>query len=133
MAVFLLVTVYQGANANHYQTPNEVRYRQQMEYLNGPLTKEKVKSILQEKEKYVAIYKQIAKIDDMYKKGEITEAECGDMMTAYQSQLAFEPAFQRIYERYLYVKAHPHAEFVYEDGYHYLLGEDGSGSLIGFL
>lgn len=133
VAVFLLVTVYQGANANHYQTPNEVRYRQQMEYLNGPLTKEKVKSILQEKEKYVAIYKQIAKIDDMYKKGEITEAECGDMMTAYQSQLAFEPAFQRIYERYLYVKAHPHAEFVYEDGYHYLLGEDGSGSLIGFL
>ena len=133
VAAFLVITVYQAGNTNHYQTPNEVRYRQQMETLKGPLTEEKEKSIIEEKEKYEAIYAQIAKIDDMFAKGEITEKESESMKVPYQSQLAFEPAFQRVYERYLYVKEHPKAEFVYEEGYCYLLGQEGSGNLAGFL
>ena len=65
MTVFLFVTLYQAVNTNHYQTPNEMRYRQQMQELKGPLTEEKENSIVKEKEKYEAIYAQIAKLDEL--------------------------------------------------------------------
>lgn len=130
---FLWIVVVQAIETKHYQTPNEVHYRQRMEELKGTLTREKEKSILEEKEHYVAIYEQLTKINKMFARGEITEEECEAMKAPYHSQLAFVSSFQRVYQRYLYVKAHPQAEFVYEDGYFYLLGKDGSGNLSGLL
>lgn len=133
LILFLLVSGIRMVNFDCYQTPNELRYRWQMKELKGSLTKEKQLKIIRQKTEYEKIQKAIRELKIQRAKGEITKEEEESQKLLYESQLAFLPAFLRVYQRYTYILEHPNAEFVYEEGYNKIFGRMDGGHLYMFL
>ena len=123
IGALLLWFTYEAFQANCYLTPNELRYQQYMKEFKGELTKEKCEKILQEKIAYEKIIEQKKELRIKYHKGEISKSQKDSQEFLYDSELAFYPAFKKFYQRYLYVKQQPGAEFVYETGYDKLFGK----------
>ena len=133
IAVFLLLMVFQMVTFDCYQTPNELRYRWQMQEYKGRLTREKQIKILKQKQEYENIRKAIREVKICRAKGEITKEEAESQEMMYESKLAFLPAFERLYQRYAYILKHPEAQFVYEEGYQRVFGNKDRGHFSLFL
>lgn len=131
--IFLLLMGVQMVTFHAYQTPNELRYRWQMQEYKGNLTREKQIKLLRQKKEYEDIQKAIRETKIQKIKGEISEQEAENQQMMYESRLAFLPAFQRLYQRYNYILKHPEAQFVYEEGYHRLFGGKDYGHYTLFL
>ena len=112
-----------GKNAKCYLTPNETHYRQWMQNLNGKLTEEKEGKIQSQKIFYDGIFQQLEELEQTFDNGEISENEYDNRRLPLESQLAFYPAFRRVYERYEYVKKDSDRQFVYDEGYNKLMGK----------
>lgn len=131
--IFLLLMVFQMITFHPYQTPNELRYRWQMQEYKGSLTREKQMKLLKQKKEFENIQKAIRETKIRRIKGEISKEEEESQRMMYESRLAFLPAFQRLYQRYNYILKHPGAQFVYEEGYHRLFGRMDNGHCTLFL
>lgn len=112
-----------GKNTKCYLTPNEAHYRQWMQDLNGKLTEGKEEKLQNQKNFYDEILHQLEELERSFNNDEISENEYDNRRLPLESQLAFYPAFRRVYERYEYVKKDSDRQFVYEEGYNKLMGK----------
>lgn len=122
MILFVGGMIISGATTKCYLSPNQESYRQQMKELEGQLTEEKEKMVLEKKEYYDDIFKQLEHLEEKLEQGKIEEELYESMKLSLESKLALYPAFVRVYERYQYVKKNEDAQFVYEDGYKKMIG-----------
>lgn len=123
IVLFGVGMIVSGKNVKCYLTPNEMSYKQWMQNLNGKLTEEKEEQIQNQKNYYDEILKQLENLEQIFASGEISEQDYDNRKLSLESQLAFYPAFQRVYERYEYVKQDSDRQFVYEEGYNKLMGK----------
>lgn len=106
-----------------YLSPNQESYRNQMKVLEGKMTDEKEKFVLEKKHYYDNILEQLTILEEKYEEGKIVQESYENRKLSLESKLALYPAFLRVQERYEYVKSHKDARFVYEDGYNKMIGK----------
>lgn len=123
IALFIGGMLLSGAKNNCYLSPNQESYRLQMKELEGRLTEKKEQTVLEKKAYFDDIIEQLEKLEEKFSEGKIEERQYEDRKLNLESKLALYPAFVRVYERYVYVKKHEGARFVYEDGYKKLIGK----------
>lgn len=136
IVAFLLygfIMLWQADGTDIYLTPNQTSYANQMEELIGKLTDEKAEKLNKTKSDYEVIEQSLEEVDAQYAEGTITEKESDVLKMQYQNQLAFYPAFERVYDRYLNICNNSEAGFVYEEGYNMLLGLTGNSGLKGYF
>ncbi len=138
MAIFVTVMFVTGKNTNCYLTTGEEYYRQWIWNLSGNLTKEKENEILGQKEYYEDLLKKIENLNTEYRENKINEETFENQEMVLKNQLVFYPVFQRVYERYKFVRKEKNRRFVYEEGYSKLIGKKdqmylGMWTFMGFI
>lgn len=129
LVVFFAFAIYQGVNVKGAMNAEEVVYRKYAKMFEGQLTKEKVRLLQDENEKFEPIYQ----LQDMYSLGKVDEAQFSVMMESYTSLNFHKNIFDSFCERQLdYLKEHPEAEIVYSKGYEWLfdLDENKDGKMM---
>ena len=138
MAIFVVVMFATGKNTNCYLTTGEEYYRQWMQNLSGNLTEKKENEILGQKAYYEDVLKKIENLNVEYRENKINEETFESQEMILKNQLVFYPVFQRVYERYKFVRKEKDRKFVYEEGYNKLIGKKdqmylGMWTFIGFI
>lgn len=123
VVLFVLGMVFSGAKSSCYLSPNQESYRIQMKTLEGKMTDEKEKIVLQKKQYYDDVLEQLKILEEKYEEGKVAQETYENRKLSLESKLALYPAFLRVQERYEYVKSHKNARFVYEDGYDKMIGK----------
>lgn len=121
--LFVLGMTVSGVKSSCYLSPNQESYRNQMKVLEGKMTDEKEKFVLEKKHYYDNILEQLTILEEKYEEGKIVQESYENRKLSLESKLALYPAFLRVQERYEYVKSHKDARFVYEDGYNKMIGK----------
>jgi len=122
LVLFALFQWYSTKDARVTMTSEDYYYRHYMVLLAGKLTPAKESYLQKEKVKLEDAHAEIQKIEDKYKAGDITWDDRNNQENSYNSILSEEGTFNRIYDRYGYIKAHPGTQFVYDLGYDRLFG-----------
>lgn len=118
--LFVCFLGYDYKEQNFNLSFNEVFYKGYMDILKGNLTKEKESIILKAQSEYEEAEAKIEKINDLYERQEFTLIEAQTAKMPYEDILATRQIFRKIEEKYEYIKANPHAKFVYDTGYNKL-------------
>ena len=122
LVVFIFIQVYSMVNTTIYLSPNEMLYQSYMKRLVGPLTLEKIDFIEEERLRLIEAQKQLDDLDESLAEGIITEIQALEERQRLERELCKVQEFERVWARYLYLQETPNAQFVYEGGYHQLLG-----------
>lgn len=123
VVLFVLGMVFSSAKSSCYLSPNQESYRIQMKALEGKMTDEKEKIVLEKKQYYDDVLEQLKILEEKYEEGKVAQESYENRKLSLESKLALYPAFLRVQERYEYVKSHKNARFVYEDGYNKMIGK----------
>lgn len=124
----LIIIVYALFLCFHYNQLNdrlsfdEGFYKGYMEALSGELNMEKEQMIKDVMKEYEKAEKALLEIDALVNEKKLTYAEASIAKIPHEDILATQVQFDRIVTKYEYVKAHKHAEFVYDSGYIKLFG-----------
>lgn len=118
--LFAIFMVFNFKNQNYNLSYNEMFYKNYMDILSGNLTPEKETLIKNTIEEYDKAEVQLALIQEKIEKGEITNIEGMILKGPYEDILATRGVFNRIEEKYDYIKENPKASFVYDTGYNKL-------------
>lgn len=127
-AAFQIYSVYSQTN---FQSSGDYYYQHYMQMLSGPLTEEKEEGLLAEKAEIDKAEKQMNLLNEQRWKGEITTQEFIQRQEQYADTAEKAEDFQRVYDRYLYVKNTPGAEFLCDSGYERLFGITDAGFSMG--
>lgn len=119
---FALFQTYNVYNQENFQSADEYYYQYYMEMLSGPLTSSKEKLLLSEKKKIDEAEEQIYILNEQRHKNELTLQEFIQKQEQYSDVLNKASMFNRVYEKYIYIKNNPGAEFIYDTGYEKLFG-----------
>lgn len=93
-----------------------------MQELAGPLTPKKERALLRQKEEIDKAEEQIELLNEQRRDGQISLQELIKQQANYSEILERAESFDRVYERYLYVKENPDAVFMNDLGYEKLFG-----------
>ncbi|MDR3239025.1 MAG: hypothetical protein LBT44_02925 [Clostridiales bacterium] len=96
---------------------DEGYYQYYMEMLEGGLTDEKGDFILSERMRIDEAKAVTNTLQQQYQQGEIGISELALGTQAQEKYLNREAMFERLYQKYLHIKATPGAEFFYDSGY----------------
>lgn len=118
--LFAIFMVFNFKNQNYNISYNEMFYKNYMDILSGNLTPEKETLIKNTIEEYDKAEVQLALINERIENGEITNMEGMILSQPYEDILATRGVFNRIEEKYDYIKENPKASFVYDTGYNKL-------------
>lgn len=121
--LFVLGMAFSGAESSSYLSPNQESYRIQMKALEGKMTEEKEKIVLERKYYYDDVLEKLKILEEKYEEGKVAQETYENRRLSLESKLVLYPAFLRVQERYEYVKNHKSARFVYEDGYNKMIGK----------
>lgn len=122
MIAFALFTVYHFQQQPTHLSFQENYYKEYMEALSGPLTKEKEQFIQSIQKEYEEAEEGLLQIDALVQANKLTNTQANIAKRPYEDTLASKAQFARIEAKVEYVKNHEYAEFVYDSGYHKLLG-----------
>lgn len=120
--LFLLLQIYSVFNQVNFQSTGDYYYKHYMEMLAGPLNEEKEKIILSEKAEINEAEEKLNTLKEQRRKGEISIQEFVSRQEKYSETLEKADMFNKVYEKYLYVKETPGSEFIYDSGYEKLFG-----------
>lgn len=120
--LFLLLQTYSVFNQVNFQSTGDYYYKHYMEMLAGPLNEEKEKIILSEKAEIDEAEEKLNTLNEQRRKGEISIQEFVSRQEKYSEILKKADMFNKVYEKYLYVKETPGSEFIYDSGYEKLFG-----------
>lgn len=120
--LFLLLQIYSVFNQVNFQSTGDYYYKHYMEMFAGPLNEEKEKIILSEKAEINEAEEKLNTLNEQRRKGEISIQEFVSRQEKYSETLEKADMFNKIYEKYLYVKETPGSEFIYDSGYEKLFG-----------
>lgn len=118
--LFITFTIINYKNQNYSLSSNEMYYKNYMEILNGPLTKEKERLIENTLKEYEKAKEEINKINEKREKGEISHLNAMILSQPYEEILSTEKVFTKVENKYKYLKNNPKASFVYDTGYNKL-------------
>lgn len=124
IVLFIIATAYLYTNNSYYISGGELKYKQYMKKLEGKLTSEKEEFLYDEKEKFENAEKKIEEIDKSLKNKEITIMQAIDLKEEYNKILSNYNTFQRVWEKYEFVKEHKESEFAYDSAYKILFNHD---------
>lgn len=122
--VFITAAVYVYANNSYYISGGELKYKQYMKKLEGNLTNEKEVFLYKEKEKFENAEKKIDEIDELLKNKEINMMQANVMKEEYNRVLSNYNVFQRVWDKYEFIKEHKESEFIYDSAYKILLNHN---------
>lgn len=125
--LFFAFQWYGARGQTYYLTPDELYYQNYMQSLAGPVTAQKELFLKQEQEKFDKAGRAEARINDLAAAGKLTQNQAQTLSEPYSEILAPSQAFEKVTERYLYLKAHPGTRFVYDTGYGILFGGAENG------
>ena len=117
IVLFIIATAYLYTNNSYYISGGELKYKQYMKKLEGKLTSEKEEFLYDEKEKFENAEKKIEEIDKSLKNKEITMMQAIALKEEYNKILSNYNTFQRVWEKYEFVKEHKESEFAYDSAY----------------
>ncbi len=117
---FAIFMVFNFKNQNYNMSYNEMFYKNYMDILSGDLTPEKEVLIQNTIEEYTRANEGLSAINERIEKGEISNIEGRMLSQPYEDILATREIFNRIEEKYDYIKENPKASFVYDTGYNKL-------------
>lgn len=120
--VFILFQTYNVYTQKNFQSKDDYYYQYYMEMLSRQLTDEKEKIILSEKAKIDNAQEQQQSLNEQRKNKEITLQQYIQKQEEYSGILDKSEMFNKIFEKYLYIKDNPNAEFIYDIGYEKLFG-----------
>lgn len=120
--LFALFQAYNVYNQENFPSEDEYYYRYYMEMLSGPLTDSKEKLLISEKKKIDEAEEQIYILNEQRQKNELSLQEFIQQQEPYSDALNKAGMFNRVYEKYIYIKNNPGAEFIYDVGYEKLFG-----------
>jgi hypothetical protein len=137
LILFALFQWYSTKNDKIILMPNDYYYRHYMVMLAGKLTPAKETFLQTEKEKFTDAHAAMQTIEDKYNADTVSWEDKNNEESPYDTILSEEPSFTQVYNRYVYIKAHPGTQFVYDLGYDRLFGvtdpDNGLGSGIRLL
>lgn len=117
IVLFIMATAYLYTNNSYYISGGELKYNQYMKKLEGKLTSEKEEFLYKEKEKFENAEKKVEEIDKSLRDKEITMMQANAMKEEYNKILSNYNTFQRVWEKYEFIKKHEGSEFVYDSAY----------------
>ena len=117
IVLFIIATAYLYTNNSYYISGGELKYKQYMKKLEGKLTSEKEEFLYDEKEKFENAEKKIEEIDKSLKNKEITMMQAIALKEEHNKILSNYNTFQRVWEKYEFVKEHKESEFAYDSAY----------------
>lgn len=118
--LFAVFTIFNFKHQNYNLSYNEMFYKNYMDILSGDLTQEKETLIKNTIEEYDKAEAHLALINERIENGEITNIEGMILKEPYEDILSTRGVFNRIEEKYDYIKENPKASFVYDTGYNKL-------------
>lgn len=117
IVLFIMATAYLYTNNSYYISGGELKYNQYMKKLEGKLTSEKEEFLYKEKEKFENAEKKVEEIDKSLRDKEITMMQANAMKEEYNKILSNYNTFQKVWEKYEFIKKHEGSEFVYDSAY----------------
>lgn len=117
IVLFIMATAYLYTNNSYYISGGELKYNQYMKKLEGKLTSEKEEFLYKEKEKFENAEKKVEEIDKSLRDKEITMMQANAMKEEYNKILSNYNTFQKVWEKYEFIKKHKGSEFVYDSAY----------------
>lgn len=127
LLLFAAFQVYAVYGQTNFQSSGDYYYQHYMQMLSGPLTEEKEQIILADQAEIAEAEEQLNLLNEQRWKGEITTQEFIQQQEQYAATAEKAGDFQRVYDRYLYVKNTPGAEFLCDSGYERLFGITAPG------
>lgn len=122
--VFMATTSLFYSNHDYYLSGSELKYKQYMKKIEGPLTEDTETFLKKEKEKYEDAIKKSDEIDELYKSNKITMLESMKLKEGYIDKLNSYPIFNDVWEKYEFIKENRNAEFVYDSAYKMLFNKN---------
>ena len=110
----LFLQYYQYHHVSVYMDSESSIYQSYMQYLQGPLTDEKIKWIEQQQDYFDSLHQQIEKIENNIN---LTSQKKQSLKENISMKLIGENVFNDVKEQYEWIQKHPQAEFVYERPY----------------
>lgn len=117
IVLFIMATAYLYTNNSYYISGGELKYNQYMKKLEGKLTSEKEEFLYKEKEKFENAEKKVEEIDKSLRDKEITMMQANALKEEYNKILSNYNTFQKVWEKYEFIKKHKGSEFVYDSAY----------------
>lgn len=117
IVLFIMATAYLYTNNSYYISGGELKYNQYMKKLEGKLTSEKEEFLYKEKEKFENAEKKVEEIDKSLRDKEITMMQANAMKEEYNKILSNYNTFQKVWDKYEFIKKHEGSEFVYDSAY----------------
>lgn len=117
IVLFIMAIAYLYTNNSYYISGGELKYNQYMKKLEGKLTSEKEEFLYKEKEKFENAEKKVEEIDKSLRDKEITMMQANAMKEEYNKILSNYNTFQKVWEKYEFIKKHKGSEFVYDSAY----------------
>lgn len=122
LAAYICIMLYSMVSTTIYLPPNEMVYRSYMNRLEGPLTQEKADFLEEERLRFEDVQNQLNSIDARLTEGSVTDVQALEERQPLERELFKAQGFERVWQRYLYLKETPAAQFLYEGGYLELFG-----------
>lgn len=117
IVLFIMATAYLYTNNSYYISGGELKYNQYMKKLEGKLTSEKEEFLYKEKEKFENAEKKVEEIDKSLRDKEITMMQANALKEEYNKILSNYNTFQKVWDKYEFIKKHEGSEFVYDSAY----------------
>ncbi|MDE6728143.1 MAG: hypothetical protein K2J80_09440 [Oscillospiraceae bacterium] len=133
LAIFALLIGCGDLEREHALSIGETYYQTIMKTLEGELTDEKERYILEEKARYDEAFAQIAAINEMIVSGEIDSNTGSGMRSQWEAVTALYPYFQRAEQQYKHIIEQHGGVFIYDTGYRYLFGKFNDNFTIDLL
>lgn len=118
---FTIFQIYSLNNNIETISFKENIYKNYMEILSGRLTEEKEQFIQKESNKFERAENAISNIKELEYNGKISKIEAINISRPYEEILSTKEVFNKVLEKYDYIKNNPKAEFVYDTGYNEIL------------
>lgn len=122
LLIFTLLQTYNVYKQENFQSSDDYYYQYYMEMLSGSLTDSKEKLLLEEKTKIDVAEEQINILNEQRQKNGLSLQEYIQKQEQYSEVLNRASMFNRVYEKYLYIKNNPGSEFIYDIGYEKIFG-----------
>lgn len=123
LLLFALLIGFGDLDKGHALSIGENYYQTIMKELEGELTDEKERYILEEKARYDEAFAQIAAINEMIASGEIDSTTGIGMKSQWEAVTALYPYFQRAEIQYEHIIEQHGGVFIYDTGYQFLFGK----------
>lgn len=137
LVVFCVLQLFSYQNKSEYLSMEEYQYKNYMTTLSGELNREKIEFIEKERAKFDNAHEKLIALEKMVYEGSITKEEQEILAEPYQQTLQALPVFEKVEDRFQYLKSNPNAQFVYETGYYKLFGitpnNDLMNTMFGFI